>query len=548
MNLLKRGWLVAAASVVVFVGLGLGLIAVGLRAGPPKVPGTQDATAAGPADDEQLKGAKGQLFDRKSVYIFLAAAKKAEAIADPLQRCLAYPDPPGSHWSPATVQAYCRYRTYPVMSYEEVRGLLQQGQYAELDRRLAAMLQDKLTKPDQLGVMDRAYDTWFDRGDLELRPLLENWKRAMPNSAFAYTASGISYFGMGKQARGGKYIRDTPDSNIEAMHRLVERAGEDLQHAIALDPRLTPAYAALIDASGYGLGDAAVVRGRTEGLRVDPANFAIYNSLMFVSQPKWGGSLSAMTRTAREAATHAAQNPLLLLLREKELAYEDNIDDDGCDVPQRFALYSVVFDQAAVSQQLLTAGYQAESCMHLELSTVYFSEALRFYPEDDDVRIHRAYNLNEFDESAWATSEANLLVGKQPRNVRYLVARAYGYQSQNDYARAEMDYQSALALAPTDGEAMMKLVAMYMNDTQEWDKAWSLADRAMQAFPGDPYGWLLRAQIQERQPRKGLKETADYFQAHFDTNPDTHRELLRMRAAQALEEGRAKATAKVAPE
>ena len=544
MNVRKLGWLVSAASVVVFVCLGALLMQIGLRAAAPEPTASQTSVRATRADDHQLSGAKGHLLDRKSVYAFLTAAKQAEAIADPMQRCLAYPNPPDSHWSAAAVRAYCRYRTYPVMSYDEVRGLLQQGQFAELDRRLAVMLQDKLTKPDAAGVMDRAYDTWFNRGDLELRPLLENWKRASPHSAFAYTASGISYLAMGMKARGNAYMADTPASNVEAMDRWVERAGEDLRHAVQLDARLTPAYAAMVHASRYGLGDAWLQRATQEGLRIDPANFDIYNELMFVLQPKWGGSLADMTRTAREAGQHASENPLLLLLAEKELAYEAKIDDDDCNVPGKFELYSVVFDQVAVSQQLLNAGYQAESCGHLELSIVYFSEALRFYPEEDDVRLHRSYNLNEFDESAWATDEANRLLSQEPRNVRYLVARGYGYESQNDYPHAEKDFVAALDISPDDNEAIGKLANLYMNDTHEWDKAWALDDHVIQAFPSSPYGWWMRAQIQQRQPRKGLKETADYFQAHFDTNPDTHKELLRMRAAQALQESAAHAPAK----
>lgn len=541
MNEQKRGWLWSAVSVLVFMGLGLLLIRAGLQAAPEPA---QPKAQAAHADDPSMAPSKGRLFDRKSVYAFLSVAKQAEAMADPLQRCLAYPDPPGSHWSPAAVRAYCRYRTYPVMSYGEVRGLLEQGQFEELDRRLAAMLQDKLTKPDTNGVMDRAYDTWFHRGDLELRPLLENWKRASPHSAFAYAASGISYLAMGAKARGSAYMADTPASNVEAMDRLVERSGEDLSRAVELDARMTPAYAAMIQASRYGLGDAYLQRGWQEGLRADPANFAIYNTLMFVMQPKWGGSLAEMKDVVKQAEKHASENPLLLLLGGKALAIEANIDDDDCTARGRFESYSRVFDQVAVSQQLLTAGYQAESCDHLDLSTVYFSEALRFYPESDDVRLHRAYNLNEFDESAWATEEANLLVSKEPGNARYLVARGYGYQSQNDYPHAEKDYLAALAVARDDNEAAQKLVALYMNDTQEWDKAWSISAHYIEAYPNHPYGWLLRAEIQQRQPRKGLKETADYFEAHFDTSPDLHRDLVRMRAAQALEEGRAKSQAK----
>ncbi len=543
MNVQKHGWLIAAAGVVAFFGLGALLMQMGLRTAAPAT-ASRPPAAAVQADDHQLGDAKGHLFDRKSVYAFLTAAKHAEAIADPMQRCLAYPNPPDSHWSAATVRAYCRYRTYPVMSYDEVSGLLQRGEFAELDQRLAVMLQDKLTKPDMAGVMDRAYDTWFDRGDLALRPLLENWKRASPRSAFAYTASGISYLAMGMKARGTAYMADTPASNVEAMDRLVERAGEDLRRAVQLDVRMTPAYAAMVHASRYGLGDAWLQQVREEGLRVDPANFDIYNELMFVLQPKWGGSLAEMTRAAREAGKHASENPLLLLLAEKELAYEANMDDDDCNGPGKFALYSVVFDQVKVSQQLLKAGYQAESCGHLELSTVYFSEALRFYPEEDDVRLHRSYNLNEFDESAWAADEANRLISQEPRNVRYIVARGYAYQSQNDYPHAEKDFLAALAISPDDNEAIGKLASLYMNDTHEWDKAWSLDEHVIKAFPNSPYGWWMRGQIQRRQPRKGLKETADYFQAHFDTSPDMHQELLRMRAAQALQETAAHVPAK----
>ncbi|HXE67203.1 MAG TPA: hypothetical protein VN630_09185, partial [Rhodanobacteraceae bacterium] len=53
---------------------------------------------------------QGRLFTREQTYPFLDAAKRAERITDPLQRCLAYPDPPGSHWNHDVVAAYCTYR------------------------------------------------------------------------------------------------------------------------------------------------------------------------------------------------------------------------------------------------------------------------------------------------------------------------------------------------------------------------------------------------------------------------------------------------------
>lgn len=544
MNIGNKWWLAAAAGLGLAVGGGFWAVGASWQ---HAMDARIHRVAPKAAPMAQLpNGAKAHLFDRSSVYGFLAAAKRAEAISDPLQRCLAYPDPPGSHWSPAAVAAYCRYRTYPLMSFEQVHGLLEQGQYAELDKRMAGMLDDKLHKPDVAGVMDHAFEIWFNRSDLDLRPLLEHWKQASPHSAFAYAASGVSYIAMSRHARGGKYIQDTPRSNIEAMDRFLALADVDLRHAVELDPRVTPAYVAMIDAGQLSLGPAYVRSAAEAGLRTDPANFAIYNQLMRALQPRWGGSIERMKANGQGALMQASANPLLMLLPEKAVAEEVDLDGDDCNVPGRFEQFSLVFDQVAVASQLSTAAESAESCNHLELSTVYFSEDLRFNPEDSSARAQRVYNLNEFDESAWAVAEATRLMHEEPGNADYVIARGNAYEMMNDYPHAEQDYLVTLALSPNHGRALAALANLYTNLTHDWDKAWALDERIVQAAPGDPYGWWLRSEIQIRQPRKGLKETADYFAAHFDTTPELHRSLLRMRAAQALQDGSAKASAKSA--
>jgi predicted Zn-dependent protease len=231
-----------------------------------------------------------------------------------------------------------------------------------------------------------------------------------------------------------------------------------------------------------------------------------------------------------------------MLLPEKAVAEEVDLDGDDCNVPGRFEQFRLVFDQVAVASQLSTAAESAEACNHLDLSTVYFSEDLRFYPEDRSARARRVYNLNEFDESAWAVAQASQLMREEPGNADYVVARGNAYEMLNDYPHAEQDYLATLALSPNHRQAVAALANLYMNQTHDWDKAWALDERLVQAAPSEPYGWWLRAEIQMRQPRKGLKDTADYFAAHFDTTPEMHRALLRMRAEQALQDGAAKAS------
>jgi tetratricopeptide (TPR) repeat protein len=476
---------------------------------------------------------KGHLFSNPEVYAFLAAAKRAETIKDPLQRCLTYPNPPGSHWTPDAVNAYCQYRMQPLISFDELRALIQNGKVAEVDQQFALMLAAQLTQSNARGRLDRTFDQDFD-GSFEVREVLDAWKRSSPKSAFAYAASGFAYEKMAHKARGSGYMQDTPASNVESMDRLLQQADADLRQAIALDPRITPTYTAMIDAGALSLGRAYAMDAGRRGLTVDPANFSIYSSLMWLTQPKWGGSLKEMSDVAAKAQTHRSENPLMILELSKEPSY-DKLDNCDCHSVGELATYPAFFDQVSTAQEMLYAAYAAESSHHRELSVVYFSEALRFDPDLPDARLHRIFNLSNFDESKWAVDEADRMVKLAPQDEDPIKARAYSYEMLGDYQHAERDMQTALSINPGDESVLMELGSMYTNWTQEWDKAWAIDNRIIQAYPNEPYGWMLRATIQQQQPRAGLQDTIDYFAAHFDTDSNQHKTLLRMRAALALQ-------------
>src|SRR5580658_10054637 len=74
------------------------------------------------------------LFSKEQVSSFLASAKAAEALTDPLKRCLSYPDPPGSHWSHTVVVAYCKHRNEVRMTFDQAKALLDAGHASDLDR------------------------------------------------------------------------------------------------------------------------------------------------------------------------------------------------------------------------------------------------------------------------------------------------------------------------------------------------------------------------------------------------------------------------------
>ena len=458
-------------------------------------------------------------FSGDQIKTFLAQVREAEEQSDPLRRCLAYPNPPGSHWTHDAVAAYCRYRFQPTITFAEAKDLIEQGKSAELDRRMDEALQAQLTQPDARGRLDHIFISDFENGSFSIRPILDAWKRASPKSAYAYAASGYAYVEMAHAARGGAFAQDTPQDKLDSMERLLKEADTDLERAIALNPHITPVYAAMIHAGGLSLGKAYADHAVDLGLRADPSNWYIYHQLMWLARPEWFGSLGAMQRVATSAMTHASQNPLLVMEKMAVQRYEANPSGCNCAPQPQAARFPAAFDELAISSSLADAGSTASSQNVFTVSVVYLSEALRFQPQEDGLRRQRAKDLAILGESQMARDEANKLVAADPKNAANYEARGNVYMFMSDYNHAEQDFEAALASSPDDIDVLVQLGGIYVNETHEWDKGWDITDRLIKAYPNYAGGWVMRATIQMNQPRAGLDDTYEQFVAHFGTDP-----------------------------
>lgn len=466
-------------------------------------------------------------FTPAEVHAFLDKVRAAEAVADPLQRCLDYPDPPRSHWSPATVEAYCHYYLQKTISFHEAQELIQSGHAAELDSRLAQALQAQRTRPESRGLLDHTYFSAFDNGSFDVRQTLDAWKRASPDSAFAFAASGSAYVAMAWKARGGAYINDTPQSNIDAMNRLLMEADSDLERALALNPQVTPTYVAMMRAGSLSLGGSYTRRAVQRGLAVAPDNYSIYGTLSSVEEPRWGGSLEAMDRVARQAQAHVKRNPLLAILLSAEPAYR--YDVCNCRSSASWPAYPTVFDNVASTALLSSAGKAASENGHPELAVIYLSEALRFQPGALGTRRQRDTDLAYVGEPRMALDDANRLIADNPHDARNYLLRGNVYRSLMDTRHAEEDLEHALAMDPDDIDVLGPLGSLYIDQTHEWDKAWDITDRIIRKYPGSPAGWVMRATIQESQPRAGLDDTYRYFVEHFGHDPSMQWQIAHIR-------------------
>jgi tetratricopeptide (TPR) repeat protein len=367
---------------------------------------------------------------------------------------------------------------------------------------------------------------------------------ASPSSAFAYAASGWAYLAMAGKARGGAYIRDTPRSNIEAMDRLLTEADADLQRAIALNPKITPAYVAMIRIGQMSFGDTYMLKAARRGLTIAPDSYAIYGMYSGAEEPRWGGTLQLMQQIADQAQTHVKENPLLILLKSAGPAEE--YDVCNCNSSARWDAFPAVFDEVSSASLLFNAGYAANNAGHPDLAAIYLSEGLRFLPDASNARMRRDYALTNLRDSDWALEEANRWIKKWPQSPWGYSMRGYAYRSIADYSHAVPDLEKANTLDPSNTFPLIQLGKIYVYSTRDWEKGWDVANRLVHDHPQEPEGWIFRAVIQNDQPRDGLRDTIRYFIDHFGDDPDQAESVAEMRAMLPATPGKTDAAAKSA--
>jgi tetratricopeptide (TPR) repeat protein len=310
------------------------------------------------------------------------------------------------------------------------------------------------------------------------------------------------------------------------MERLEVLAKADLEKAVAIEPRLTPAYAGMIEVGGFDAGTQYAQDAAEKGLNADPSNYAIYDQLRWLAQPKWGGSADAMHAVVSRAHAYAKDNPVLVVLQAEPLALAANLDECGCHTTDPVP-FELIFEQPARGQLLEGAGLAAGR--NIEATVIDLSEADRFgwsSSKNFYIRINALVGLNK-PKSALLV--ANRRLASKPNDEQVLGLRAQVYSRMDDPANAEKDLLTILSFTKDDLWALTSLAHEYVEVDHDWDKGWAATERVIKEYPAKSDGWFLRGSIQAHQPRPGLRETVDYYQAHFGSDPNEQDNLNQLK-------------------
>ncbi|GAB3383905.1 hypothetical protein [Lysobacter fragariae] len=466
----------------------------------PTIPATETATATG----EQ------SIFTPKDFAQYLTSVLKAETLKDPKERCLAYPELPGNEWPKEMVDRLCAL-VAPEGSLEELDTVLKQpGGGAELDRRYAALLEAHYANPMQKDRIFRAYDI-FDTSPLAAA-VAEEWVRQSPDSAYARTARAWQLIDSGWEARGGQFMRETPQDKVRRMDEFFGRSIPDLDFALKHNPKLLPACERLIS---VGASSSALAQrvGTELCLKADPASYRVMGSLVWATQPKWGGSQEEMRALVAMARAHEGDNPALAALRNAQAGYDAANDR----AEGHFARSAPVLERAV----LISPGYlqtTSRALINLKRSSdafVYASQATRFDPRDGDAYYDRATALRRMGAYELAIEDAkrSRSLKKEHGWASLELARSLDvlqrYKEAREYAIEAMDD------AETRGDGNEILCRSYWF-THELDKMAECTEKLVVDFPGNDEAWRLRAVAYKDSGNPKMYDAVDDFLGHAD--------------------------------
>ena len=188
-------------------------------------------------------------------------------------------------------------------------GLFTTTSFAQSRTNLLDMLKAK--EFEKLESATKQIQSKFEKGaltDIELRNIyrqfydlnnktlnnLQEWKRKFPSSYAAYLIRGTYFKRKGFDARGNKYIAETPLQNLEKMREYHDIAKTELTTSLKLTRKPFLSVFHLLDISQSEGDEKTSLELLESANKMLPSNTLARNRYMDSLEPRWGGSYEQM--------------------------------------------------------------------------------------------------------------------------------------------------------------------------------------------------------------------------------------------------------------
>jgi len=248
---------------------------------------------------------------------------------------------------------------------------------------------------------------------------LDRWIARDKNNHIPYLLKGMYLYDLGWRYRGNRYLRYTPDENIQKMHETLLDAEKPLLAAIEINPHAISAYENLIGL--YFANGNSSTKGKAiyeKGLQENPDSVEIRKKFLWFLLPKWGVPYQVRQHYVDEIEVASQSNERLqLVLAYNYAQLADEVDDN-------YMLASQLYDKA------MSYGYQC---------SIHKDEAFMMF------------NYKHYNQ---ALNELNALVDRCPNNASAYLIRARTIRKLGDKRAALADLDTALLLSPGDPQIL----------------------------------------------------------------------------------------------
>jgi len=463
---------------------------------------------------------------------YVAQVRAADAVQGDEARCKAHPDLPGNRWVPGAGQARCTLLRAPAWTLDQIAKLAATDEgVAELERNFRTLLDAHYRDPsqrEQIFVAFRVFDESPRAGDVAQR-----WLKAAPKSPFAKVAAADHFSRSGWKARGARWASETPQSHLDRMTGYFAQAMPLYMEALELEPRLS---VACYELASIGRQSADALQGYASShcLKVDPDSYHVWKEQVEAANPKWGGSDAQLRQAVADAAARAGRNPLLGTLLGAAVGYDPSMTQD----------YGLVVEDLATAAKLGPDGTLMSKTglgylinRDLWRAFVYYSQALRYWPNNVDYRVERASVLGDLGDDQWERADMEVALKLQPDNPFYQLTMAKLVEKLESPAAARPYYRRAMS-GDQHQQAMERYCATFMLPTVD-PQANACTRALVKAFPLSVNGWYLRTWAASEHDVAAVPGAAARFRALASPdNPQHQGWLARVNAFEAQQKSR----------
>ena len=483
--------------------------------------------ACNASDSITIKPEKNVVPEDKAIDSYLQKAMQADAIMDPVKRCIAYPDMPGVSWEKQVVVARCRLLWTPEYTLMRIDDLLDETDgERNLDDYFTELLRGHYDTPAKRDLIFAAFDVF--KGSGAAAETAAAWLAANPDSAYAQLAAGVQKEWAAGVMRGSDSYSATPEHRIEKMRRLVEEASVHLTRALELEPTLSPACVALLDGAKIASGDSDIIAKRC--VEMDPYSFTVVNSWKNSVEPRWGGSEEEIQQVVDHINQHSDKNPALQSLNTMIAGYTYTTipyESLGEFQDQLFTIVKIAPTSRMFEKLSMAYGING----HRKLALAAQSQAVRFEMSAVSARRSRMFSAI-MTMPTWSLMDAEEQVRRYPNYAQFRIDRklAQGFVALEKSGRLASMNKDGFNYSDAGINGMESRNATIQDECMQFNAVGRRGDLGtgmlceddiIKDAPTDPNAWRVRAEVarQNGETSASLEAAKQYLQLADPTDP-----------------------------